>query len=115
MIFLDNLENVFNAVLFLELARTAIIQHFRILYGDLHIIIFLQLGEDATERRIVEAIQSFPPAQIIIRRQNGFFIFSLIGTEEFILSQAGQRTFIVISVNINDASTKVVSNSLLPL
>ena len=37
------------------------------------------------------------------KKAERLFIFTLIGTEEFILSQAGQRTFIVISVDINDA------------
>ncbi len=79
----------FNAVLFLELARTAIIQHFRILYGDLHIIIFLQLGEDATEQENSRSNTDLPASADTHKKAERLFYISLIGTEEFILSQAG--------------------------
>ena len=56
MIFLNHFKYVFHTILILELTRATIIQHFRIIHDDLHLIIFFQFAEQQIKGSIIEAV-----------------------------------------------------------
>ena len=72
-------------ILFAEFSgTTVIVQQFRIGNGYFYIIVHFKFSEDAAERHIIKAVQSFFPSQIFIRREYYLFAFPVIVAKEFL-------------------------------